>query len=354
MAHDFLPSARCEISHNDSPPLHTVAVSVTAYHTICRLRKSRESDAAVVERALAWLDCYTIVARALGSEELRKAGVVVRQMRRAGYNDEVTTAICRALFGSQSEKDLRKAFKAFAREGADGAIFIDMAEFRYALTLMGERIDEDKVDELFDLVDADETGHLDFGEFCVLVRGLNPKPGDVNQAFDAFRSKAEDSIGAVSSVFDSVASETGSTLSALSSAWTANLRGLNPFEMHKAGRAINNLRGAGFTDDVTCALCKAVFCGQSDRQLRRAFRFFDTDHSGLIDAAEFRRALPLIGEDMSGDRIDELFAVADVDGSQRLNFEEFSVLVRSLTPKPEESAGGTDATSTLGKFSARW
>jgi len=339
MAADFLTSAHCEISHSSSASVHTVAVSVSAYHTICRLRKGSETEGDVVERALAWLDNYTIVARALGSEELRKAASVVRQMRRAGYNDEVTTAVCRALFGSQSEKDLRKAFKLFTREGVNGARYIDMAEFRHALLLMGEQVDENQVDELFDLVDADQTGHLDFGEFCVLVRGMNPKPGDANRAFEAFRSTAGDRIEAIGLAVGSAASETGSTLTALSSAWTANIRGLDPFQMRKAGLALNNMREAGFSEDVACGLCRAVFCGQSDRQLRRAFRFFDSDHSGLIDAAELRRALPLMGEDVPPDRVDELFASADVDGNSKLTFQEFCGLVRAANPNAETSAG---------------
>ena len=42
---------------------------------------------------------------------------------------------------------------------------------------------------------------------------------------------------------------------------------------------------------------------------------FDADGSGSIDAAELKAAFPLMGEKMSEQRMNQLFAEADADGS---------------------------------------
>lgn len=322
-----------------------VSISVDAYHALCRLRRPGEPDGSVVERALAWLDSYSVVAKAIGSEDLRKAGVVVRKMRAAGYSDEVVTTMCRALFGPQEERDLQKAFKSFDR---DRSGFIDADEFKRALPLMGENISEVRVQELFQLVDVDRSGLLDFEEFCMLVRGMNPKRGSSSaDVFETFRSTAEDSLGIVGEAVGSVATGTSAAISAMSTAWAADIRGLGPFQLRKAGVVLRNMREAGYSDEMACSICRALFCDQSDKQLRKAFRFFDKDRSGLLDATEFRQALPLMGEDVPESRVGELFAGVDVDGTGQINFHEFCVLVRALasTDKADGSGASSDTVS---------
>lgn len=51
------------------------------------------------------------------------------------------------------------------------------------------------------------------------------------------------------------------------------------------------------------------------------FRQVDQDHSGLIDKEEFRQALQKLGK--NGDDADAIFARGDVDGSGKLDFNEF-------------------------------
>jgi len=58
---------------------------------------------------------------------------------------------------------LKKAFKRFDIDG-DGTI--DMAELRRCLTTMGEALTNEQVDEMFDKLDADSDGKVDFDEFC--------------------------------------------------------------------------------------------------------------------------------------------------------------------------------------------
>lgn len=48
---------------------------------------------------------------------------------------------------------------------------------------------------------------------------------------------------------------------------------------------------------------------------------FDADGSGSIDAAELKAAFPLMGEKMSEQRMKQLFAEADADGSGEHMFD---------------------------------
>jgi len=324
---------------NDPPAAassHTLEISHKSYKQLMRLREGDETDTEVLERALSCLDSYTIVADAMGTrfpEDLRKASVVARQMRGAGYTDQETVDVCRALFGEQQEKELKRAFKIFTRQGAAGTSrqcgndmkprFIDIADFTRVLPLMGENVGPEQIDALFDLVDVDSSGHIAFNEFCIMVKGLNPKGAQDDNPFEAFRNGIGESVS-------SMAKSTGSAISALSAAFSADLEGINPFLMHKAGTALNRLKEAGFQEEVAVHLCRAIFCQQTQKQLKKVFRFFDLDHSGVIEDSELRRALPLLGEDLSDEQVDQLFAAVDFHNSRRLDFDNFCKLIKSI------------------------
>eukprot|EP00747_Dinoflagellata_sp_TGD_P087469 gnl/TRDRNA2_/TRDRNA2_163635_c0_seq2.p1 gnl/TRDRNA2_/TRDRNA2_163635_c0~~gnl/TRDRNA2_/TRDRNA2_163635_c0_seq2.p1 ORF type:complete len:221 (+),score=27.76 gnl/TRDRNA2_/TRDRNA2_163635_c0_seq2:93-755(+) len=179
---------------------------------------------------------------------------------------------------------------------------------------------------------------------------MNPKEGSVDAAFAAFRSTAGDSIGALGEAVGAVATSTGSTISALSAAWSAKLqlRDLGPSEMKRAGLAINNMIEAGYSKEMAYAVCRAVFGDQTERQLRRAYRYLDHNRDGNLDLREFRQALAFMGEQIQDAHIEVLFARADRDGTGRIDFPEFCSLVRALNPKDvEPTSGNTTALERL-------
>mmetsp|Transcript_58749 Transcript_58749/g.104466 ORF Transcript_58749/g.104466 Transcript_58749/m.104466 type:complete len:356 (-) Transcript_58749:308-1375(-) len=324
----------------------TVSLSADAHHALCRLRRSGQSEAEVVEKALTWYDAYSLVNKALRNDDMRKASAVVKQFRNAGYGDDRAVILCRALF-RQSDKDLQKAFRLFDQ---DGSGYIDSSELRDALPLMGEHVQDEELDDLFQLVDKDGTGLIDFDEFCTLVQGMNPPDDrDSGGSFAAFRSKAEEnleSIGyAVGHSVGSVATGTRAACSAVSAAWAANLKGLSPFELRRAGAILENLRAADYSEDAAVALCKAIFCGQTSRQLLKAFQFFDVDSDGLIDKDEFRDAMKIMAEDMSDAELEKLFKKVDRDQSGRIDIQEFSILVKALKSEDSSQQGLLSAVS---------
>eukprot|EP00913_Durusdinium_trenchii_P008465 g7950.t1 len=224
MADEFLAASSKGVQRKNEA-VHTVKASLghDAYHALCRLRREDQAEGEIIEKALILLDTYSVVSRALGQNTLVKAVNVVQQMRNAGYSDEWATTLCRALF-RQKDKDLRKAFRLFDQDGQSGA---QTTGLREALPLMGEEVPDARIEELFAI------------EFCFLVKGLNKEEGEEADAFAAFRTSAEDTLGAVG---------TGAALSAVSTAWSANLPGLSPFELRKAGVVLKKMTAAGYSE----------------------------------------------------------------------------------------------------------
>jgi len=55
--------------------------------------------------------------------------------------------------------------------------------------------------------------------------------------------------------------------------------------------------------------------------VRQAFRMFDKDGSGTVNAQELRNVMINLGEKLSEDEVDEMMREADVDGDGELNYE---------------------------------
>merc|ERR1711872_1002088 len=58
-------------------------------------------------------------------------------------------------------------------------------------------------------------------------------------------------------------------------------------------------------------------------ELKEAFKIFDRDGNGYIDAAELKKVVTLYGERLSLEEAEELLNEADMDGDGKLDFEEF-------------------------------
>ena len=60
-----------------------------------------------------------------------------------------------------------------------------------------------------------------------------------------------------------------------------------------------------------------------NKELREAFRMFDKDKSGYIDAKEIQTVTTTLGEKLTEDELNEFMREADLDGDGRLNYNEF-------------------------------
>jgi len=106
--------------------------------------------------------------------QLRKVGAVIQQMQTAEYSDDQINDVCRALFLDQSEEDMAVAWKVFDHAEVG---YLDGVEFKKALPLLGENVAPGEIDSLFKEVDADGSGKIEFPEFCIMVKRMNPKDG---------------------------------------------------------------------------------------------------------------------------------------------------------------------------------
>jgi len=61
----------------------------------------------------------------------------------------------------------------------------------------------------------------------------------------------------------------------------------------------------------------------TEEELVEAFKVFDKNGSGFINAAELRHVMTNLGEKLSDEELDEMVREADVDGVGQVNYEEF-------------------------------
>merc|ERR1711988_1706878 len=169
-----------------------------------------------------------------------------------------------------------------------------------------------------------------------MMKGMNPKDdggeGAVGGAFSSFSSGISD-FG--SRAFGGMG-QTWASMSVLDSATKVRM---NPLQLRKAGAVIQNMQGADYSDEQINDVCRALFLDQTEEDMQKAWKVFDLAGEEKIAADDFKKALPLMGEDVPPEKIDELFKLADADGSGRIEFSEFVTMMKGMNPK-DASEGG--------------
>lgn len=66
-----------------------------------------------------------------------------------------------------------------------------------------------------------------------------------------------------------------------------------------------------------------------EKELRDAFRVFDTDNSGSIDKKELKRLMKKLGQALSEAELDAMMDEVDTNGDGEISFEEFKELMVS-------------------------
>jgi calmodulin len=74
------------------------------------------------------------------------------------YVAEFLTMMARKMKDTDSEEEIREAFKVFDR---DNNGFISAAELRHVMTSIGEKLTDDEVDEMIREADQDGDGRID-------------------------------------------------------------------------------------------------------------------------------------------------------------------------------------------------
>jgi len=79
---------------------------------------------------------------------------------------EFLTMMARKMKDTDSEEEIREAFKVFDR---DNNGYISAAELRHVMTSIGEKLTDVEVDEMIREADQDGDGRIDYNEFVQLM-----------------------------------------------------------------------------------------------------------------------------------------------------------------------------------------
>jgi len=178
----------------------------------------------------------------------------------------------------------------------DGNGTISKREFRGAVVALGYQAPREEVDKLFDSLDEDRSGLMDYRELArVLRRGAGSdialdKELQVGEV--AFETSAKNKIGLREHARDGAKARSGlvATVPALREAMQQDLV-----------RVVDLMRA------------------------------LDADEDGTVTKEEFHKVLPLLGFDAEGSAqaIDELFDTLDADGGGTIDYEELHAKLRT-------------------------
>ncbi|KAL0214677.1 hypothetical protein P9112_006861 [Eukaryota sp. TZLM1-RC] len=80
-------------------------------------------------------------------------------------------------------------------------------------------------------------------------------------------------------------------------------------------------------DDLVEMLGQAKSLSNFDEEIVKAFAVLDRDNSGFVPAKEIRTVLTNVGEKLTNEEVDELFAFSDVDDEALISFDMFKRMV---------------------------
>ena len=66
---------------------------------------------------------------------------------------------------------------------------------------------------------------------------------------------------------------------------------------------------------------KGLEMEEKENEVVEAFRVFDREGNGFINAAEIRRVMTNLGDKLYDEEVDEMIREADLDGDGQVNYE---------------------------------
>jgi calmodulin len=75
-------------------------------------------------------------------------------------------------------------------------------------------------------------------------------------------------------------------------------------------------------------MARKMKSSDSEEDIREAFKVFDKDGNGFIDASELKHVMTNLGEKLTEEEVNEMIKEADTDGDGQINYEEFVKMMR--------------------------
>ena len=77
-------------------------------------------------------------------------------------------------------------------------------------------------------------------------------------------------------------------------------------------------------DEFVNLMSKIYKNTDTEEEILEAFKVFDRDGNGLIDAAELKYVLTNLGEKLMDEEVDEMFEKVDLNGDGMISYKEFA------------------------------
>eukprot|EP01114_Cavostelium_apophysatum_P012408 TRINITY_DN276_c0_g1_i2.p1 TRINITY_DN276_c0_g1~~TRINITY_DN276_c0_g1_i2.p1 ORF type:complete len:716 (+),score=279.12 TRINITY_DN276_c0_g1_i2:792-2939(+) len=263
-------------------------------------------------------------------------------------------------FPEFSKEDIRVFAAAFREYDTDGSASISASELEVAFTSQGQGVTKEEVDEIVKEFDEDESGEIEFEEYLMMMRNFYPfkrlifemlyygpaskypefSRSEIDVFINAFRDFDEDESGSIDAkelkdvfnhmgmgiddeeaqmILEEVDEDKSGAIE-----WPEFLRimaGFYPwkkieyeFEFHIPARDFPE------------------FSRREIDVFADAFREFDLDGSGSIDARELTTALKRMGQGASKERVQEIIDEVDDNGNGEIEWSEYLKIMRNFYP----------------------
>ncbi|VDI29092.1 calmodulin, partial [Mytilus galloprovincialis] len=237
---------------------------------------------------------------------------------------EFLTMMARKMKDSDSEEEIREAFRVFDK---DGNGFISAAELRHVMTNLGEKLTDEEVDEMIREADLDGDGQVNYEEFVKMMTFIR-----VNREMKKADQLTEEQIAEFKEAFSLFDKDGDGTITTKELGTVMRSLGQNPTEAELQDM-INEVDADGngtidFPEFLTM-MAKKMKDSDSEDELKEAFKVFDKDGNGFISAAELRHVMTNLGEKLTDEEVDEMIREADTDGDGQVNYEEFVQMMTS-------------------------
>ena len=265
-------------------------------------------------------------------------------------------------------KNLSRVIDAFRSWDTDGSGMISKREFREGLARLGlEEVPREEMDALFDEVDADHSGEIEFGELQSKLRKRNPDAVKQEVVLDAHGRDVRRGWRNMANL-RRVAPRPLMAPPAMAATLSPNLEVARRMAQKWHGDASpaaldaivrRAVKQAGTLNmkldpesDVPITEQLAEGLAKNMTRVVDVFRAWDADNSGTIDKSEFRHGLHQLGlTEVPLEEMDALFDEIDADESGEIDYRELAFKLKTKQ-RAKVSAAAAAAVAVPG--SNRW
>lgn len=211
-----------------------------------------------------------------------------------------------------------RVMELFRSWDTDGDALISKKEFRKVVSILGfEGADKKEVDALFDELDTDGSGDINYMEMKDAI--CPPEEEEPEVVVNPYKG------------------------------WNALEKRQTAISLSDRSKGASIVKGIRLSPDYDIISQIATGLANNWGKLQWLFSQWDTDGSGTISRKELVRALGALGLEAHKKAINALFDAMDSDGSGEVSYDEFELAIRaSLRAAKSEAIKAAGATGAVG------